>query len=233
MNVYKYKADTKEYIGTEAAQLDPLETKKAGKNIYLLPANATFTEPPAKKEGFAMVWGGESWKEVEDHRGTEYWLSGDTYGTPAHEMKELGALPEGATTTAPEQTIEELKSAKLAEVDVWTENKITGGFISSCTGVPVRYDSDRDTQMTVQGDVGTIAQLPELFAENFPDGYPMRGYAEGSEEKGIFLLTIDQLNKWSADLSMHRGNSKKAGWEKQAEVMAAESESELDKIILD
>lgn len=132
-----------------------------------------------------------------------------------------------------ELTFEELKAAKLAEVDVWTENKITGGFISSCTGAPVRYDSDRDTQMTVQGDVGTIAQLPEVFAENFPDGYPMRGYAEGSEEKGIFLLTIDQLNKWSADLSMHRGNSKKAGWEKQAEVMAAESVSELDKIILD
>lgn len=133
----------------------------------------------------------------------------------------------------PSTTLDELKAAKLAEVDVWTENKITGGFISSCTGAPVRYDSDRDTQMTVQGDVGTIAQLPELFAENFPDGYPMRGYAEGSEEKGIFLLTIDQLNKWSADLSMHRGNSKKAGWEKQAEVMAAECESELDKIILD
>lgn len=147
--------------------------------------------------------------------------------TPEHIAQEAG------TWTLPEKSLDELKAAKLAEVDVWTENKITGGFISSCTGVPVRYDSDRDTQMTVQGDVGTIAQLPELFAENFPDGYPMRGYAEGSEEKGIFLLTIDQLNKWSADLSMHRGNSKKAGWEKQAEVMAAESESELDKIILD
>lgn len=114
MNVYKYKADTKEYIGTEAAQLDPLETKKAGKNIYLLPANATFTAPPAEKEGFAMVWNGATWQEVEDHRGTEYWLQGDVYGTPAHEMKELGPLPEGATTTAPEKTLDELKADKLA-----------------------------------------------------------------------------------------------------------------------
>lgn len=175
------------------------------KGIFHIPANCTEIKPPEEKEGFNIKWNGTAW-----------------------EYEEIPQEPE-----PPEPTLDELKAKKLTEVNAWTESKITGGFISSCTGAPVRYDSDRDTQMTVQGDVGTIAQLPELFAENFPDGYPMRGHAEGSEEKEIFLLTIDQLNKWSADLSMHRGNSKKAGWEKQAEVMAAESESELDKIILD
>lgn len=55
MNVYKYNEQTKEYIRTEEAMLDPLETKKQQKNIYLLPANATFTAPPAEKEGFARV----------------------------------------------------------------------------------------------------------------------------------------------------------------------------------
>lgn len=123
MNVYKYNEETKEYIRTEQAQLDPLETKKQQKNIYLLPANATFTAPPAEKEGFARVWGGENWQEVEDHRGTEYWLPGEGYGTPAHEMKELGPLPEGATTTAPEQTLDELKADKLAALKAERDSK--------------------------------------------------------------------------------------------------------------
>lgn len=123
MNVYKYNGDTKEYIRTEQAQLDPLESKKQSKNIYLLPANATFTAPPAEKEGFARVWNGEAWQEVEDHRGTEYWLPGEGYGTPAHEMKELGPLPEGATTTAPEKTLDELKADKLEALKAERDTK--------------------------------------------------------------------------------------------------------------
>lgn len=123
MNVYKYSKETKEYISAEVAQLDPLETEIKGENVYLLPANATFTAPPAKKEGFAMVWNGEAWEEVEDHRGTEYWLPGDAYGTPAREMKELGPLPEGATTTAPEKTLDELKADKLAALKAERDNK--------------------------------------------------------------------------------------------------------------
>lgn len=122
MNVYKYN-DNGEYIGTEEALLDPLETEQQEKEVYLLPANATFTAPPAEKEGFARVWNGEAWQEVEDHRGTEYWLPGDKYGTPSHEMKELGTLPEGATLTPPEQTMEEVKKAKIAELKVERDNR--------------------------------------------------------------------------------------------------------------
>ncbi len=102
MNVYKYDEKTKEYTNTETALLDPLETEKQGKEIYLLPANATFDEVP-KKTGYAAVWNGEQWELLEDNRGIKYWLAGDTYDTPAHEMKELGTLPEGATFTAPEK----------------------------------------------------------------------------------------------------------------------------------
>lgn len=123
MNVYKYDEKTKEYIGTEEALLDPLETEQQEKEVYLLPANATFTAPPAEKEGFARVWTGESWQEVEDHRGTKYWLPGEGYGTPAHEMKVLGPLPEGATTTAPEQTLDELKTTKITNLKTERDSK--------------------------------------------------------------------------------------------------------------
>lgn len=130
-------------------------------------------------------------------------------------------------------TIDELKAIKLLEVDNWTADKITGGFISECTGKPVRYDSDRDTQNTVSSDLNTIYLSPEKFNENFPNGYPMRGYPENANIKQVYFLTKEQLLQWNVDLGFHRGTCKQNGWIKQAEVNAAQSKEELDAIILD
>ena len=112
MQVYKYDEQTKEYIGTEQALIDPLETELQGKEIYLLPANATF-EKPSLQDGFASVWNGEQWKNIEDNRGKEYWLDTDSFGTPAHTMKDLGAFPANAVFTAPTKTLEQLKQDKI------------------------------------------------------------------------------------------------------------------------
>lgn len=113
MFIYKY--DEKGlFVGTEETELDPLESEIQGKDIYLLPPNATFSEPE-KREGFAPVWDGEKWKNVEDHRGTKYWLPEDKHGVPAREMKELGALPDGALLIEPEPTPEEIAALELAQ----------------------------------------------------------------------------------------------------------------------
>ena len=114
MQVYKYDEKTKEYIGTEQALINPLESELKGKTIYLLPANATF-EKPNLQEGFSSVFDGTQWENVEDNRGKEYWLDTDTFGTPAHTMKELGAFPAGAVFTAPAKTLEQLKADKINE----------------------------------------------------------------------------------------------------------------------
>ena len=113
MNVYKYDEETKEYIGTEPALLDPLETEQQGKNVYLLPANATFIPPTEPPDGYVNVWNGSAWEQVEDNRKQEYWLPEDKYGAPAREMKELGALPKGAKLAAPERTLDEVKTDKV------------------------------------------------------------------------------------------------------------------------
>lgn len=113
MQVYKYDEQTKEYIGTEQALIDPLESESQGKTIYLLPANATF-EKPNLQEGFASVWN-DKWENIEDNRGKEYWLDTDAFGTPAKTMKDLGAFPAGAVFTAPAKTIEQLKADKINE----------------------------------------------------------------------------------------------------------------------
>lgn len=132
-----------------------------------------------------------------------------------------------------EYTFEEEQARMLEKVDVWTESKITGGFTSRCTGSPVRYDSDRDTQNTVSSDLNTIYLSPEKFNENFPNGYPMRGYPENANIKRVYFLTKEQLLQWNVDLGLHRGTCKQNGWIKQAEVNAAQSKEELDAIILD
>ena len=61
MKAYLYDEKTKEFISEVNAQIDPLETKKKGENVYLLPANATFKEPPQEKEGFKIVFNGKEW----------------------------------------------------------------------------------------------------------------------------------------------------------------------------
>jgi hypothetical protein len=114
MQVYKYDEKTKEYIGTEQALINPLESELQGKEIYLLPANATFAIP-VLKDGFASVFNGKQWENIEDNRGKEYWLDTDTFGTPAHTMKDLGAFPAGAVFAAPQKTLDELKADKINE----------------------------------------------------------------------------------------------------------------------
>ena len=128
-------------------------------------------------------------------------------------------------------TIDELKAIKLSEIDAWTESKITGGFISECTGEIVRYDSDKDTQLTMQGIALNVST--ERFKNEYPDGCPVRGYKEGETIKTIQYLNASQVYTWCADLSSHVGACKQQGWSKQAEVAAALSKEELDAIILD
>ena len=110
--VYNYDEETKEYLGKAEALLDPLETQLQQKEIYLLPADATFIAP-ALQEGYVSVFKEGAWENIEDNRGKEYWLQDDAYGTPAREMKELGPLPEGATLKAPERTLDEVKADKV------------------------------------------------------------------------------------------------------------------------
>lgn len=131
----------------------------------------------------------------------------------------------------PSVPFENLKFAKLAEVDNWTADKITGGFISECTGKLVRYDSDKDTQLTMQGIALNVST--ERFANEYPLGCPVRGYKEGETEKTIQYLNATQVYTWCADLSSHIGACKQQGWIKQAQVEAALSKEDLDAIILD
>lgn len=130
----------------------------------------------------------------------------------------------------PAQTFNEFKTIKLTQIDEWTAAKITGGFVSSASGEPVRYDSDVETQITMQGIALNVNT--EQFAEKYPTGCPVRGVADGQNCKSVFWLNPSQVMKWMADLSMHIGGCKQEGWKKQAEVEACKTVFELDNIEL-
>lgn len=130
----------------------------------------------------------------------------------------------------PAQTFNEFKTIKLTQIDEWTAAKITGGFVSSASGEPVRYDSDLETQITMQGIALNVNS--EQFAEKYPTGCPVRGVADGQNSKSVFWLNPSQVMKWMADLSMHIGGCKQEGWKKQAEVEACKTVFELNNIEL-
>ena len=61
---YRYD-ENKYYAGTQECQLDPLETKLAGHDVWLLPADCTWKEPIEEKEGYKIKWNGEAWEYEE------------------------------------------------------------------------------------------------------------------------------------------------------------------------
>lgn len=69
MNAYKFNPITKEYEGTQEAQLNPIQTEKQGKRCLLLPINSTFEIPPEKEEGKAIVFENDNWLLKTDYRG--------------------------------------------------------------------------------------------------------------------------------------------------------------------
>lgn len=128
--------------------------------------------------------------------------------------------------------LEDRKLLKLTEINSWTKAKIIGGFVSTASGASVTYDSDEDTQSTMQ--TMYVATKSPDFA-NHPDYQgviPVRGFADGSTVKTVFYLTATQVQKFMDDLALHIGKCKQAGWAKQALVEKASTVEDLNNIIL-
>ena len=106
--VYQFDIENKTYKG----ELILDDSDKSPSGAWNIPGDCVEVAPPAEKENYIPVWDGEKWVETEDYRKKEYWLPEDKYGTPGREVKEIGPLPEGATLTPPEQTLDEVKVIK-------------------------------------------------------------------------------------------------------------------------
>ncbi|AKT91672.1 hypothetical protein [Campylobacter gracilis] len=113
MKIYNYDGVSGEYIGQSEAQKSPLE-----EGAYLIPANATDTQPLASKKGFAVCFKEGAWQYVKDERGVIY------YDENNREVKitSLGQDTSGLRETPKEPPIEQLREAKTAELAAWTHS---------------------------------------------------------------------------------------------------------------
>lgn len=109
MIAYRYD-DKGFFVEAEECFLDPLETEKQGKEVWMLGANSTFTAPNADRDGFVQKWNGSAWEYVEDHIGKTGYVDGKFT-----EIKDYGPLPEGWSDTPLPPTKEELAEQVRAE----------------------------------------------------------------------------------------------------------------------
>ena len=144
--VYQFD-DKKIYKGT----LELNASDKSASGHWNIPSDCVEIAPPAPQENTAYKWQGGTWLAVEDYRKKEYWLPGDTYGTPGREVKEIGPLPEGATLTPPEQTLAELKEAKIAELKAERDKREQG--VITYNGKGFDYDLKSVAKLNEARDV--------------------------------------------------------------------------------
>lgn len=99
MKLYLYNEITKEYIETIEAYIDPEETKIAGKEVYMYPANSTDLEPPLVGDNEIVLFENDNWVIKPDYRGL-YQCNEDFIIT---EIDKFGELEDGYIVITKEQ----------------------------------------------------------------------------------------------------------------------------------
>lgn len=132
---YRYDQEKKTFQQSEEMHKDPLESKLQGKDVWLLPADCTLIEPPEAKEGFDIIFNGESWEYKEQEKEKE---------------------PEPYVPTEKEKTQQKIwdLKAKLSETDY----KVLKCTEASLRGQELPYDLDA----VVSERDGWRAQINEL-----------------------------------------------------------------------
>lgn len=123
MKAYKYDESTKIYLGEVNCQIDPIATQRAGEDVWLLPANCTFSAP-LQRDGFYTVWNGAQWKyveiqqpepptheEIREMRANAYLCEVDPITAHIQRLRDCNPMPVGEI----EELIAE-RNAKVAEI---------------------------------------------------------------------------------------------------------------------
>ena len=214
MIFYGYDEKTKEFTGTQNAFIDPLETKKQGKKVYLVPANATDKKPLKTKENQAVIFNGSEWEIVADYRNKTYYI-----GTEQHEMKELGDLPKGATfePVEPEKTLDELKSEKLSKLTA-----ITSKFDDQLVNTNMIIKSSLD--FSINADLRSQNNLRGLIAV----GVEPVNFV--TADNSIQSLNIEQLNILLNECTQNVQRLYLLKWQYREQIKQAKTVEELNAI---
>lgn len=99
MKIYNYSSTTFEFLNESDAYLNPVATKREHKEVYMLPAYATFDEPPQTSEHQIQVWLTDKWVIKDDYRGM--YKVNETMNPEL--ITSIGSLDEGYAAITPEQ----------------------------------------------------------------------------------------------------------------------------------
>lgn len=214
MIFYTYDEKTKEYTGTQNAFIDPLETKKQGKNVYLIPANATAKKPLKAKENQAVIFNGSEWEIITNYRGKTYYI-----GTEQHEMKELGELPNGATfdPVKPKKTLNELKSDKLAELTRITskfDNQLVNNEMIINSSLGFKVNADLRSQNNLRGLIA-VGNEPVNFV---------------TADNSVKSLGLEQLNVLLNECAQNVQHLYLLKWQYRDQIEQAKTIEELNAI---
>lgn len=88
MKIYHYHETTGEFLGADTADSSPLEP-----GVFLIPRNATQTQPPETGPDEVAVWREGAWEKQEDHRGKKVWTEDDWDDRGSVVIKDLGPIP--------------------------------------------------------------------------------------------------------------------------------------------
>ena len=177
MILYRYDDDTKEYICSFEAYIDPLESAKQNKPIYVIPPCTTLVEPMEARVGYVAVFNGEKWEEKEDHRGLMVWR-----GSELVMIEDLGPIPDDCSLER-RYSLKELKEAKLLEINE-EFNKVYSGKVK-IRELEIRIDESGSLK-------GTIEAFKEF--KEFPFNGCVISVEEAEEaikklyEKSMFLV---------------------------------------------
>ena len=214
MIFYIYDEKTKEFTGTQNAFIDPLETKKQGKTVYLVPANATDKKPLETKENQAVIFNGSEWEIITDYRNKTYYI-----GTEQHEMKELGDLPDGATfePIEPKKTLEELKSEKLSELTAITskfDNQLVNNEMVINSSLGFKVNADLRSQNNLRGLIAIgVEPVNFVIADN-----------------SVQSLRLEQLNILLNECAQNVQHLYLLKWRYREQVEQAQTVDELNAI---
>lgn len=144
MKAYLYDPEQKSIFKEEIeCQKDPVESRKQGRDVFLLPGNATYEKPPKAEDGYVIIFENGHWVKKHDYKGKTYYVTADGYYGSPKEMKEYGDLPEGCSFDRPPMTAEEQAAAELQEAK--SERATTVGRLTVTVNGKV-FDADETSQ---------------------------------------------------------------------------------------
>ena len=120
----------------------------------------------------------------------------------------------------------------LSQINNYTAEQITSGFISEVTSGPnpgsAKFDSSKDDQNTFSM-LYAASKSPDFETSEYHGIIPCRGYRVipgGFEpEKEVFYLDADNMQRLMDNISRHVGECKMKGWALQSKANAATEET--------